>query len=58
MFGLGIGAVALAWGVLVAFLDQPAAPTGRHVDRLCTGLLIAGAAVTITGGVLAATVHW
>ncbi|GIF22647.1 hypothetical protein Ate02nite_53770 [Paractinoplanes tereljensis] len=57
MFGLMIGAVAVAWGVVIAMLDQPGAFSGRHLNRLCTALLIGCAVVTVTGGVAAATIY-
>ncbi|MET3423756.1 hypothetical protein BJ973_002968 [Actinoplanes tereljensis] len=52
-----IGAVAVAWGVVIAMLDQPGAFSGRHLNRLCTALLIGCAVVTVTGGVAAATIY-
>jgi uncharacterized membrane protein (DUF441 family) len=57
MFGLMIGTLALAWGVLVAYLERADAPTGRRIDQLCTALLIGCAVVAITGGVAAAMAH-
>jgi hypothetical protein len=58
MFGFMIGGLAVAWGVLIAFLDQAAASAGRRVDKLCTALLIWCAVVTATGGVVTAMDGW
>ncbi|GIE94534.1 hypothetical protein [Paractinoplanes rishiriensis] len=49
MYGWLIGALAVAWGVLVAVLDRPGILTGRRADRLCTALLIASGAATLAG---------
>jgi hypothetical protein len=57
MFGFLIGALAVGWGVLIAVLDQPGPSSGRHVNRLCTVLLIGCAVVVVAGGVTAATIH-
>jgi len=57
MFGFVIGALAVACGVLIAFLDQAGASAGRRVDRLCAALLAGFAVVAVTGGVLTATGH-
>ena len=55
MFGYALGAVAVAWGLLLAVLDQPAA-SGRNLNRLCTAMLTGGAVVILSAGV-AAVIH-
>ncbi len=54
MFGFLAGGLAVAWGVTVAFLDQPSVSSSRRTQQLCTALLIALAAVLVAGGVTTA----
>ncbi|WP_306205234.1 hypothetical protein [Actinoplanes sp. RD1] len=59
-YGLLFGGLALAWGAVVAFLDQPAGPSsaersGAEGRRVCTVLLIVCAVVTSVGIITAAT---
>ncbi|MCO8274978.1 hypothetical protein M1L60_30795 [Actinoplanes sp. TRM 88003] len=49
MLGFLAGGVAIAWGVLVAALDQ--APPSPRTRKLCTALLVALSAVAVVGGV-------
>lgn len=58
MFGFMIGGLAVGWGVLIAFLDQAAAPAGRRAGKLCAALLVWCAVVTVTGGVITAMGRW
>jgi hypothetical protein len=58
VYGFVLGALAVAWGVIVAFLDQPGASARRHADRLCTALLTMGAAVTVVGVLATVTGLW
>ncbi|GAA0552908.1 hypothetical protein GCM10010172_39270 [Paractinoplanes ferrugineus] len=48
-----LGAVAVAWGVALAVLDQPAV-SGRNLNRLCVALLGGGAVLAVAGAVTAA----
>ncbi|WP_212991737.1 hypothetical protein [Actinoplanes auranticolor] len=56
--GLVVGALAAAWGVVVALLDQPTASNKRLTDRLCTTLLVACAAAVAGGGLAKITGLW
>jgi hypothetical protein len=56
MFGYLLGTIAVAWGVMVAVIDQPTA-SGRNLSRLCTALMTGCAVFAIAAGV-AAAVHW
>ena len=58
MYGFVIGALAVAWGVLAAFLEQPGAASRRRTTQLCAGLLLACAAVGAAGGVASAADLW
>ncbi|GIM73890.1 hypothetical protein Aau02nite_58130 [Amorphoplanes auranticolor] len=53
-----VGALAAAWGVVVALLDQPTASNKRLTDRLCTTLLVACAAAVAGGGLAKITGLW
>ena len=57
MFGFLLGGLAVAWGALAAFLDQPGAAGGR-AERWCTALLVTSGAVTVAGGVAAFASPW
>jgi hypothetical protein len=56
--GLVIGALAAAWGVVVALLDQPTAADKHLTNRLCTTLLVACTAAVAGGGLARATGLW
>ncbi|WP_433721064.1 hypothetical protein ACQP2Y_37830 [Actinoplanes sp. CA-051413] len=56
--GLVIGALAAAWGVVVALLDQSTAANKHLTNRLCTTLLVACAAAAAGGGLAKATGLW
>ncbi|MFF5083315.1 hypothetical protein ACQPZJ_19965 [Actinoplanes sp. CA-054009] len=58
MFGFVLGALALSWGVLAAYLDQPGAADHQRAKRLCTALLTACTAATAVGGVAALSGAW
>ena len=58
MFGFVLGGLAVAWGALVAFLEDPDAARRGRAERACTALLITTGAVTVAGGVAAATAPW
>jgi hypothetical protein len=58
MYGFVIGGLAVAWGVLAAFLEQPGAAARRRATQLCTALLVACAAVGAAGGVASAAGVW
>ncbi|MEV4350905.1 hypothetical protein AB0J83_41140 [Actinoplanes sp. NPDC049596] len=58
MFGFVLGALAVSWGVLAAFLDQPGAAGHRRAGQMCTALLTACTAATAVGGVAALTGAW
>ncbi len=56
--GLVIGALAAAWGVVVALLDQPAAANKQLTNQLCTALLVACVAAAAGGGLAKVTGLW
>jgi hypothetical protein len=56
ILGLVIGGLAVMWGVVVAFLDQPAAPD-RKRTQLCAALLT-GCAAAAAGGILVTVNGW
>lgn len=49
MYGFVIGGLAVAWGVAVAVLEHPGAADTPRLRSFCTGLLVAGGAVALTG---------
>ena len=52
-----IGGLAVLWGVMVAYLEQPAPPDGRRTRQLCAALLTGCAAAT-AGGILFSVSGW
>ncbi|MEU8817246.1 hypothetical protein [Actinoplanes sp. NPDC048796] len=58
MFGFVLGALAISWGVLAAFLDQPGAADHRRARQLSAALLTACTAATAVGGVAALAGAW
>ena len=50
-----VGALAAAWGVLVAVIDHPAMRDKQRVERWCAALLVASAGVVGTVVLGAAT---
>jgi uncharacterized membrane protein len=57
VFGLLIGALAVALGVMNAVLERPAPSSERNINRLCVALLTGCAVVTVAGGVAMVTVY-
>jgi hypothetical protein len=51
MYGYLVGGLAVAWGVMAAFLDQPGSSPSARTRQLCTVLLVAAAGTAVTGGV-------
>ncbi|GAA0448311.1 hypothetical protein Ade02nite_61000 [Paractinoplanes deccanensis] len=58
MFGFVLGGLAVSWGVLAAYLDQPGAAAHRRANQLCTALLTACTAATAVGGVASLAGAW